>query len=115
MIKDIGTAARLEMERILGRKVFLELAVKVRRHWRRELWGKGVASGNGQRVRSLRYGCDADALLALVEPAGPACHTGERTCFFRTLGPASVAVHEAIPTLTRTLSTRARELPEGSY
>ena len=47
---------------------------------RQELWHKGETSGNVQRVRSLRYDCYADALLALVEPAGPACHTGERTC-----------------------------------
>lgn len=52
---------------------------------RRELWHKGATSGNVQRVVSLRYDCDADTLLALVRPAGPACHTGERTCFFRTL------------------------------
>ena len=48
---------------------------------RGELWHKGETSGNVQSVRALRYDCDADALLALVEPAGPACHTGERTCF----------------------------------
>ena len=50
---------------------------------RAELWHKGATSGNVQRVRAIRYDCDADALLALVEPAGPACHTGERTCFYR--------------------------------
>ena len=48
---------------------------------RQELWHKGATSGNVQRVRGLRWDCDADALLAQVEPAGPACHTGERTCF----------------------------------
>src|SRR4051794_36060265 len=48
---------------------------------RDELWHKGATSGNTQRVRALRLDCDGDALLALVEPAGPACHTGERTCF----------------------------------
>lgn len=52
---------------------------------RRELWHKGATSGNVQKVVSLRYDCDADTLLALVRPAGPACHTGERTCFFRAL------------------------------
>src|SRR5437773_9087352 len=82
---------------------------------RDELWHKGATSGNTQRVRALRIDCDGDALLALVEPAGPACHTGERTCFHRTLGPAEVAVHEAIPVLTRTLLERARQLPAGSY
>src|SRR5687768_2746894 len=48
---------------------------------RAELWHKGETSGNVQSVRELRYDCDADAVLALVEPSGPACHTGERTCF----------------------------------
>ena len=81
---------------------------------RDELWHKGATSGHTQAVRALRYDCDADALLALVEPAGPACHTGERTCFHRgQLEPA--APHEALPALERTVAERARERPEGSY
>jgi phosphoribosyl-AMP cyclohydrolase / phosphoribosyl-ATP pyrophosphohydrolase len=82
---------------------------------RGQLWHKGESSGNVQAVRSLRYDCDADALLALVEPAGPACHTGERSCFHRTLGDPAVAVHEALPALARTLAVRQRDLPEDSY
>ena len=54
---------------------------------RRETWHKGASSGNFQRLRQIRYDCDGDALVALVDPAGPACHTGERSCFFRTLEP----------------------------
>jgi len=78
------------------------------------LWHKGATSGNVQRVRALRVDCDGDALLALVEPAGPACHTGERTCFFTgDLEPP--APHEALPALERTLRARAAERPEGSY
>ena len=50
---------------------------------RDELWKKGETSGNTQAVKALRLDCDGDTLLALVEPAGPACHTGERTCFHR--------------------------------
>ena len=81
---------------------------------RGELWHKGATSGNVQRVRALRVDCDGDALLALVEPAGPACHTGERTCFFTgDLEPP--APHEALPALERTLRARAAERPEGSY
>jgi len=82
---------------------------------RGELWHKGETSGNVQRVRALRFDCDADALLALVEPQGPACHTGERTCFYRALGADAVATHEALPALGRTLSERRRDMPEDSY
>ena len=67
-----------------------------------------------QTVRSLRLDCDGDTLLALVEPAGPACHTGERTCFHR--GELdSTAPAEVLPALERTIAERARERPEGSY
>ena len=55
---------------------------------RRELWHKGATSGHTQRVRALRLDCDGDALLALVEPAGPACHTGEHSCFYRSFESA---------------------------
>jgi phosphoribosyl-AMP cyclohydrolase / phosphoribosyl-ATP pyrophosphohydrolase len=81
---------------------------------RQELWHKGATSGNTQAVRALRYDCDTDAVLALVVPAGPACHTGERTCFHQgSLEPR--APHEALPILERTLASRAAERPEGSY
>ncbi len=81
---------------------------------RNELWHKGATSGNTQAVRALRYDCDADAVLALVEPAGPACHTGERSCFHNgDLEPP--APHEALPILERTLAQRAAERPAGSY
>src|SRR3954469_7325890 len=81
---------------------------------RREQWHKGATSGNTQAVRALRLDCDGDALLALVEPAGPACHTGERTCFHHgELEPP--APHEALPHLERTVQARAHERPEGSY
>jgi phosphoribosyl-ATP pyrophosphohydrolase/phosphoribosyl-AMP cyclohydrolase len=81
---------------------------------RGEPWHKGATSGNVQSVRALRLDCDGDTLLALVEPAGPACHTGERTCFHRgEMHPA--APHEILPALERTLTARARERPRGSY
>ena len=81
---------------------------------RDELWHKGATSGDIQLVRALRLDCDGDALLALVEPAGPACHTGERTCFHRgDLEPP--APHEVLPGLERVLAERSAERPEGSY
>jgi phosphoribosyl-ATP pyrophosphohydrolase/phosphoribosyl-AMP cyclohydrolase len=96
---------------------------------RGELWHKGETSGNVQRVRQLRYDCDGDAIVALVEPAGPACHTGERSCFYRDLdgtadpapdgarvpGEPEPAAYEAPAALERTLEHRRRERPEGSY
>jgi phosphoribosyl-ATP pyrophosphohydrolase/phosphoribosyl-AMP cyclohydrolase len=81
---------------------------------RQELWHKGATSGNVQTVRAIRYDCDGDAVLALVEPAGPACHTGERTCFHRGEVEPS-APHEALPELERTISARAADRPTGSY
>jgi len=81
---------------------------------RQELWHKGATSGNTQAVRALRLDCDGDALLALVEPAGPACHTGERTCFHHG-DTDRIAPHEALPALERTLKQRQAERPAGSY
>ena len=52
---------------------------------RSELWHKGAISGNTQRIVEIRYDCDADTLLLLVEPRGPACHTGQQSCFYRRL------------------------------
>lgn len=52
---------------------------------RQEFWNKGATSGNTQAVIDVRYDCDADTILVAVDAAGPACHTGERTCFYRAL------------------------------
>ena len=83
---------------------------------REEIWRKGETSGNVLRLRQLRYDCDGDAVVALVEPSGPACHTGERSCFFRAIdGEPDPAAHEALATLERTLRSRAAERSEGSY
>ena len=80
---------------------------------RRELWHKGETSGNVLRVRELRFDCDLDAVLALVDPAGPACHTGERTCFHN--GDLEPVPLEALPALERVVAERRDGAPEGSY
>jgi phosphoribosyl-AMP cyclohydrolase / phosphoribosyl-ATP pyrophosphohydrolase len=80
---------------------------------REELWHKGATSGNVQFVKALRLDCDGDTVLALVEPAGPACHTGERTCFHR--GELSSAPSEILPGLERTIRERSEQRPAGSY
>jgi phosphoribosyl-ATP pyrophosphohydrolase/phosphoribosyl-AMP cyclohydrolase len=96
---------------------------------RGEIWHKGESSGNVQRVRQIRYDCDGDAVVALVEPAGPACHTGQRSCFYRDLdgkadpsrdappadGEPAPATYEALPVLERTLVDRGRRRPDHSY
>ena len=59
---------------------------------RQEIWHKGATSGNVQKVVEIKVDCDADTLLVLVEPAGPACHTGEQTCFFRSVEGSKLKV-----------------------
>ncbi len=83
---------------------------------REEIWRKGETSGNVLRLHQLRYDCDGDAIVALVEPSGPACHTGERSCFHRAIdSDPEPPPHEALAALERTLRSRAAERPEGSY
>ena len=86
---------------------------------REEIWRKGETSGNVLRLHQLRYDCDGDAIVALVDPTGPACHTGERTCFYREIW---VGEPEDAPERTRRwrrLSGRCAAAPrsarEGSY
>ena len=79
---------------------------------RGELWRKGETSGNTMRLRALRYDCDEDALVALVDAAGPACHTGERSCFYR--GDTEPTAGEALAALARTIAERKGSAEPGS-
>ncbi len=92
---------------------------------RSELWRKGATSGNTQKVVEVRLDCDGDALLYMVEPRGPACHTGEESCFFSSLagegvgaratGEGEVLFGTMVERLAGTIAQRHEEMPEGSY
>jgi phosphoribosyl-ATP pyrophosphohydrolase/phosphoribosyl-AMP cyclohydrolase len=92
---------------------------------RSELWRKGATSGNTQKVVEVRLDCDGDALLYVVEPRGPACHTGEESCFFTDLAGEGVGVRSTVDNevafgpmverLAGTIAQRHEEMPEGSY
>ena len=119
VIQDAGTGEVLTLAWVNAEALERTIATGEMHLWSRsrdELWRKGATSGNVQRVRELRYDCDADAVLALVDPAGAACHTGERTCFFRAAdGAPQPVAHEALPALERTIDARRAERPDGSY
>lgn len=81
---------------------------------RSEIWRKGATSGNVLTVAALRVDCDGDAILALVDAAGPACHTGERTCF-HSGDVGRLEPVEVLPELERVIRERAADRPSGSY
>jgi phosphoribosyl-ATP pyrophosphohydrolase/phosphoribosyl-AMP cyclohydrolase len=83
---------------------------------RKELWKKGETSGNVMQVIELRIDCDGDTLLAIVDPAGPSCHTGKRTCFYRSLwGKENSTEATFLGRLWQYLNKRRSESPEESY
>ena len=87
---------------------------------RQELWNKGATSGNTQKIHSIKYDCDKDALLVLVEPAGPACHKGTTSCFTESLYTSeekvsSLSDYEILLTLEKLIRDREVERPEGAY
>jgi phosphoribosyl-ATP pyrophosphohydrolase/phosphoribosyl-AMP cyclohydrolase len=102
---------------------------------RQELWHKGETSGNTQEIKEIYYDCDQDTLLFLVDPAGPACHTGETSCFYRKIAEdteakaaemnqkeigaqnieADFAEEKVIDDLYQLILSRKKEMPEESY
>ncbi|MEH7107775.1 bifunctional phosphoribosyl-AMP cyclohydrolase/phosphoribosyl-ATP diphosphatase HisIE [Bacillus sp. JJ1764] len=84
---------------------------------RQELWHKGATSGNTQAVVSIKYDCDQDALLVLVSPKGPACHTGAVSCFSEGVSGRieSLADYRILQTLEKVILQREQERPEGAY
>ena len=87
IVQDANTHEVLMMAWMNDEAVRRTLEEKTTWFWsrsRNKFWHKGEESGNTQELVDLRYDCDEDTLLALVNPAGPACHTGARTCFYRS-------------------------------
>lgn len=117
VVQDDGSGEILMLAYTNAEAIELTLSSGELHLWSRsrdELWHKGATSGNTQKVVALRLDCDRDALLAIVTPAGPACHTGERSCFFNTVSEGEVP-HEALPGIERVLAQRAADQPSGSY
>ena len=82
---------------------------------RQTLWRKGETSGNYQNIVSITADCDKDALTVVVEPEGPACHTGSFSCFENPLWQNDALVEFSLTELYRLLERRKTERPEGSY
>jgi phosphoribosyl-AMP cyclohydrolase len=96
--------ASLERTLEIGETVFYSRS-------RSELWHKGATSGNTQRVVDLRIDCDGDTLLVLVEPAGPACHTGHPSCFYRRLPGVPAEPRSVAPPLATDPESTPRSAP----
>lgn len=95
---DAATGAPLMVAHMDAAALAATLATGEAHYWsrsRQEVWHKGGTSGNVQRVRELRIDCDQDAVWLSVEPAGPACHTGASTCFYRRIGDDGRLVRDA--------------------
>lgn len=87
---------------------------------RQQLWMKGESSGNTQKVEQILYDCDEDTLLIKVKPAGPACHTGNYSCFYRDLQGEEIDTSipfqiNILQELYQIILSRQQEMPEGSY
>jgi phosphoribosyl-AMP cyclohydrolase / phosphoribosyl-ATP pyrophosphohydrolase len=116
IVQDAGTGEVLTLAYVNDESLERTRATGEMWFWSRsraELWHKGETSGNVQRLKALRYDCDNDAYVALVDPVGPACHTGERTCFYR--GEMELQAAEALPALERTIAERRAADPGESY
>src|SRR5690625_359235 len=98
----------------------LQKTIETKETWfysrsRQELWHKGATSGNKQQVKQITIDCDADTLLVQVAPLGPACHTGEETCFFNSLVENEAPSRHIVQELTEEIKHRQANPVEGSY
>jgi len=118
IIQDAGTKEVLTLAYM--NQESLEKTLETGETWfysrsRQELWHKGETSGNTQTVVSVNYDCDQDALLVLVFPKGPACHTGAVSCFSERVYEGEAADYQILSSLEKVILDRERERPEGAY
>lgn len=130
IIQDAASKEVLMMAYMNGES--LKRSVETGETWfwsrsRQELWHKGATSGNTQQIVSAQYDCDGDTLLFLVKPKGPACHTGEKTCFYRGIESPALAAASAneaaedrhrfavLEELEQVIAEREKDRPEGAY
>jgi len=120
IVQDAASGEVLMLAWMNRESLRLTLATGFATFWSRsrgELWVKGATSGNTQAVRAVRLDCDQDAILVRVDPAGPACHTGARSCFLagEPLRDGPPSPGETLAALERVLQSRKQAAPEGSY
>ncbi|MGD6990912.1 bifunctional phosphoribosyl-AMP cyclohydrolase/phosphoribosyl-ATP diphosphatase HisIE [Sutcliffiella horikoshii] len=123
IVQDASTKEVLTLAYMNGESLVKTVETRETWFWSRsrgELWHKGATSGNTQRVVEMRYDCDQDAVLVLVEPNGPACHKGEETCFHEVVlgadsGASSTATTAILSRLESVIASRAVDKPAGSY
>lgn len=124
VVQDVNTGQVL-MVAYMNREALEKTLATGRAHFfsrsRASIWEKGETSGNYQKVQEVLYDCDEDALLIKVVPSGPACHTGERSCFFRSLGSLNTASTtfpsdaQILERLYQVILDRKVREPAGSY
>lgn len=118
--QDANTGEVLMLAYMNKEALSLTLSTGRAHYWsrsRKSLWLKGDTSGNYQNVKSVLYDCDGDTILLEVEPLGPACHTGERTCFFRSLDGkgAKLSGPRVLTELYSIIKERKKAAPDKSY
>ena len=129
IVQDVVTGRVLSLAYMNRESLELSLRERQTYFWSRSrgrLWHKGETSGNTQRIERLEADCDGDALLVSVKPDGPACHTGQVSCFFEELFNSVSPPTDADPSgkrqflrtvdqLLQIIKSRKAEMPEGSY
>lgn len=119
VIQDINTGKVLMLAYMNEESI--KLTLKTKKTWfysrsREKLWNKGETSGNFQTVKKISYDCDGDAILLGVEPSGPACHTGEESCFFNNIfDEKEENFSDILQKLYNRITDRRENPVEGSY